>query len=62
MSYKVFIYAFMLLTTIFSLSGINYTSFFKKNHAFEAKIFVILIALSISFLASEFIINFIELT
>ncbi len=62
MDYKVYIYALMLIVTVFSLSGINFNDFFKKNHIIEAKIFVMLIALAISFLASEFIIMIIELT
>ncbi len=60
MSYKIYIYAFMLLTTIFALSGINYTGFFKTNHKIEAKVLIVLIAMSISYLASQFIISFIE--
>ena len=59
--YKMFIYAFMLLTTIFSLSGINYTNFFRKDHLLEARIFIVIVALGLSYLASEFIINFINL-
>ena len=60
MNYKLLIYAFMLLATVFALSGINYTGLFKTNHKIEARILIILIAMSISYLASQFIITFIE--
>ncbi len=60
MNYKLLIYAFMLLATIFSLSGINFTGFFRTNHKIEARIFIILVAMAISYLASEFVISFIE--
>ena len=62
MSYKAIIYAFMLLITSFSLSGINYTGFFKTNHIWEARFFIILITLALSYLSGSFIINFIELS
>ncbi len=60
MNYKIYIYAFMLLTTIFALSGINYNGLFRTNHKIEARIFIILIAMAISYLSSQFIISFIE--
>ena len=60
MNYKVYIYAFMMLATIFALSGINYTGLFRTNHKIEAKVFIILVAMAISYLASQFIISFIE--
>ncbi|NMA50789.1 MAG: DUF1146 domain-containing protein [Mollicutes bacterium] len=62
MNYKIYIYFLVLIVTIFSLTGINFNGFFKKNHIIEAKIFVMLIAFAISFLVSEFIIKIIELT
>ena len=43
MNYKIYIYAIMLLVTAFSLSGVNFTGVFKKNHEIEAKIMVVLI-------------------
>ena len=61
MNYKIYIYAIMLLTTTFSLSGINFTGFFRTNHKIEARIFIVLVAMAISYLASEFIINVINI-
>lgn len=60
MNYKVYIYAFMLIVTVYALSGINYNNFFKTKHVLEAKIFIMLVAMSISYLASMYIISFIE--
>lgn len=62
MSYKVYIYAIMLFITAFSLSGLNFNNVFKKDHILEAKILMVLIILSISYLSSSFIISFIEAT
>lgn len=60
MDYRIYIYTFMLLLTAFALSGINFDNFFKKNHIIEAKIIILLLAMSISYLTSEFIISFID--
>lgn len=62
MGYKAIVYALMLLVSSFSLSGINYTGFFKTNHIWEARFFIIIITLALSYLSGSFIINFIELT
>lgn len=61
MDYRVFIYIIMLFITMFCLSGINYTGFFKTKHELEAKLFILIISLGISYIASRFIIDFIEL-
>lgn len=62
MSYKAYIYAITLVITAFSLSGVNFTNFFKVKHELESKIFVMLITISISYLVSSFIISFLELS
>ena len=61
MDNKVYIYMIMLFLTSFALSGINYNNLFKANHKIEARIFVMLIALAISYLAARFIIDFLNL-
>lgn len=60
MSYKVYIYAFMLLLTAFAFSGINFNNFFRTNHKIEAKVLIMLLVMAVSYLASNFIISFIE--
>lgn len=60
MSYRIYIYVFMLFATSFALSGINFNHLFKEKHIIEAKIFILLIDLGLSYIASQFIINFIE--
>lgn len=60
MDYRVFIYAISLFVTVFAFSGINYNNFFRTNHKLEARIFVMLLIISVSYLVSSFIIGFIE--
>ncbi len=61
-NYKVFIYIVVTMVTVFALSGINFNNFFKKDRIVEAKIFIVLITLSLSYLATNFIINFLEIS
>lgn len=61
MNYRIIIYTVMLFITTFSVSGINFNNFFKVRHELEAKLFVMLIILGLSFVSSRFIIDFIEL-
>lgn len=61
MDYKIFIYAIMLFATTFAFTGLNINNIFRKNHVIEAKIFIMLLILSVSYLSSRFIIDFIEL-
>ena len=60
MKYQAIVYVIVLFATAFAVSGINFTGFFRIKHEIEAKVFVMLIILGISYAASQFIINFIE--
>ena len=62
MSYKVYVYALMLLASVFGVSGINFEGLVKRNRVYEAKVLVVLLILSLTYLSSSFIINFLELT
>ena len=61
MNYKVLIYVLMLFVSIFALSGINFTGFFKIKHELEAKIFVMLSSFGLAYVSAEFLIKLIEL-
>lgn len=60
--YKLFIYIVITFVCAFALSGINFNDFFKKNRVFEAKTFIIIITLSLSYLVTNFIISFLEIS
>ena len=62
MSYKVYIYVITLMLSIYATSGINYDGFIKKNKAIEARVLVILMSIALSYLATNFIYDFISLT
>ena len=60
MSYKIYICVIITFLCTYILSSINFNNFFKKNKELEAKIFVVLISLALSYLVTNFIVNFIE--
>ncbi len=55
---KVVIYILSVLVSMFAVSGINFNNVFKKNHIWEARIFIVIISLIMGYLLAEFIINF----
>lgn len=61
MSYKVYIYAFMLFASTFAISGINFENIIRKNKIWEVRILVALLIGALTYLTSNFIISFIEL-
>ena len=61
MSYKVYIYAFMLFASTFAVSGINFENIIRKNKVWEARILAALFIGALTYLASNFFISFIEL-
>ena len=60
MNYKTYIYIVSVLLSTFALSGINFTNVFKKNKEIEAKILIVLLAMSLGYLVGTFVIEFIE--
>lgn len=56
--YNFLIYLIILAITIWAMDGVNLNSIFKKNHIYQARVFYILVVLSLAYLASSFIISF----
>lgn len=46
----------------FAISGINFNGLFKKDKVLESRIFVIVISLSLGYLLTNFVMDFINLT
>lgn len=62
MNYKAYIYIITLLLSAFAASGINFDNFIKTNKAIEARVLVILISVAMSYLATNFITDFISVS
>ena len=56
--YNFLIYLIILAIVIWAMEGVNITSIFKKNRVYQARVFYIILVLSLSYLASSFIISF----
>lgn len=55
--FKLLIYVISLIIVVFALSGINFNPIFKKNHVFEARLFLLVLALSLTYLLANTIID-----
>jgi len=59
--FNAFIYIICILTSAFTLSGINFNNFFKKDRVWEARIFIILISLALGYLVGSLLITLINI-
>jgi uncharacterized integral membrane protein (TIGR02327 family) len=62
MNYKAYIYVLSVLLTAYTLSGLNFDKFIKKNKVLEARLLVLILSMSIGYLVTNFITDFIEVS
>lgn len=60
--YKTVIYILSVLLSIFIVSGINFNNFFKANHVWEARYFIVVISFIMGYLFGSFIIEFLSIS
>ncbi len=60
--YKVLIYTFSVLISVFALSGVNFNNVFKKNYKNEAKVLIFILSISLGYLLGSFIIEFLNVS
>ncbi len=60
MNYKIYLYAVMLFISIFALSGVNFEKLIKKGKVIEARVLFMLISISLSYLVTNFIWDFLN--
>lgn len=58
--YNLLLYSIILVITIWAMDAININFIFKKNRIYQARVFYIMIIFSITYLVSNFIIDFIN--
>jgi len=56
--YNLLLYILVLIMVIWAMDGININHIFKTNKIFQARIFYIMIVFSITYLVTNFIIDF----
>ena len=62
MNYKVYVYVITLIASMFVLNGVHFEKIMKKNKIFEASALYIMISVSMSYLLTNFIVDFIEVS
>lgn len=60
MDIKVYLYVFFTLMSIFIFNGINFNEIMKKNKVIEAKLLVLSLSFALSYLLTNFVIDFIS--
>ena len=62
MNYKAYIYVLMVLLSAYTLSGVNFDGFIKKNKALEARLLVLILSISLGYLLTNFITDFLSVS
>ena len=60
MNVKVYLYIITTLLSAYTLTGINFNKFWNTKKSMEAKIFIILLSLIMSYLLTNFIVDFLS--
>lgn len=62
MSLKIYFYVFFVMLSAYTLTGVNFDSWMKKNKIWEARILVIILSLIMGYLLTNFVFDFFTLT
>ena len=62
MNLKILVYGIMLLVSVFAVSGININNIFKTNHIWEARVFTVLLIMSLTYLSGTLILELLYIT
>lgn len=55
---KLFLYIFITLVVVWTMDGLNINFIFKKNRVVQARVFYLLVTLSLSYLVTNFVYDF----
>ena len=58
--YNLLLYSIVLVIVIWAMEGVNINTIFKKNRMYQASVMYILIVLSLTYLSSNFILDFLN--
>ncbi len=62
MNYKVIIYVLSTILVFLALDGVNINRIFKQGKVFQARLFYFIVALSLIYLLTNFIYDFISVS
>ena len=58
--YNFLLYIIIMILVIWTMDGININFIFKKNRIYQARVFYIMIVLSLTYLITNFLIQFLN--
>ena len=58
--YNLLLYSIVLVIVIWAMEGVNINTIFKKNRMYQARVMYIIIVLSLTYLSSNFILDFLN--
>lgn len=61
MNYKIYLYAIFLFLSIFIFSGVNISKIMKTNKALEAKLLIMCLSCALSYLLTNFVVDFLNI-
>lgn len=62
MNYKIYFYAIFMFVSIYILSGINFEKLMKKNKVVEAKLLMMTLSVALSYLLTNFLFDFLNIS
>lgn len=60
MNYKIILYIIFTFVAAFALSGVNFNAIIKKNKIIESRVLVIVLSLSLGYLLTNFVVEFVN--
>lgn len=60
MDIKVYLYVFFTMMSVFILNGVNFNGIMKKGKEIEAKLLVLVLSFALSYLLTNFVLDFIN--
>ncbi len=60
MKIEIYLYIFFTLMSVYMFNGVNFGPIMKKNRVIEAKLLVLSLSFALSYLLTNFVIDFLE--
>lgn len=58
--YNLLLYIIVFVIVIWAVDSLNINHLFKKNHIYQARVFYIILIMSLTYLTSNFILDFLN--
>ncbi len=62
MNYKLFLYVFNIMLSLYALSGINFNNIIKTNKIVEVRLLVLIMGFILAYLLTNFIFDFLNVS